>query len=44
MNYERSWNSFSAIINKADLTNDDGFGRGLKELSKSDTAKSEFLL
>lgn len=44
MVYKKSWNSFSAIINKADLMNDDRFGKRLKELSKSDTTKSEFLL
>jgi hypothetical protein len=43
-NYERTWNTFVGIISRADLTNDDGFGKGLKEFSKSDKAKAEFLL
>jgi transposase InsO family protein len=42
--YERTWNTFVGIISRADLTNDDGFGKGLKEFSKSDKAKAEFLL
>ena len=29
---------------RADLTEDDGFGKGLKEFAKSDTANAEFLL
>jgi hypothetical protein len=43
-NYGRTWNTFVGIISQADLTNDDGFGKGLKEFSKSDKAKAEFLL
>jgi hypothetical protein len=43
-NYESTWNTFFGIISRADLTNDDGFGKGLKEFSKSDKAKAEFLL
>lgn len=42
--YERTWNAFTGVIMRADLTNDDGFGKGLKEFAKSDTAKAEFLL
>lgn len=42
MVYKKSGNSFSALINIADLTNDNRFGKGLKELSKFDTTKSEF--
>jgi hypothetical protein len=44
INYERTWNTFVGIISRADLKNDDGFGKGLKEFSKSDKAKAEFLL
>jgi hypothetical protein len=44
-NYERrTWNTFPGIISRADLKNDDGFGKGLKEFSKSDKAKAEFPL
>jgi hypothetical protein len=39
-----AWNTFVGIISRAGLTNDDGFGKGLKEFSKSDKAKEEFLL
>ena len=42
--YERIWNTFTGVIMRADLTEDDGFGKGLKEFAKSDTAKAEFLL
>jgi hypothetical protein len=42
--YGRTWNTFVRIISRADLTNDDGFGKGLKGFSKSDKAKAEFLL
>jgi len=42
--YERIWNTFVGVITRADLGNDDGFGTGLKALSKSDRAKAEFLL
>jgi hypothetical protein len=31
-------------MSRADLNSDDGFGRGLKGISKSDKAKAEFLL
>lgn len=44
MTYKKSWNDFSNIINKADLMNDNRFGREPKKLSKSNTVKSEFLL
>lgn len=42
--YERVWNTFAGIISRVDLTNDDGFGKGLKEFAGSDKAKTEFLL
>lgn len=42
--YEQLRNSLSAIINKTNLTNDDEFRKRLKKLSKSNTAKYEFLL
>ena len=32
------------MISRATLTNDDGFGEGLQAISKSDQAKTEFLL
>jgi len=41
--YEKTWNTFTGIINKADLTKDIGFGRGLLHFSKCDQAKTEFL-
>lgn len=37
-------NTFFRIIKRADLTDDNGFRKRLKELSKSDKAKTEFLL
>ena len=43
-NYERTWNSFVGVISRADLSKDNGFGKGLLEFSKSDTVKAEFLL
>jgi hypothetical protein len=42
--YERSWNTFTATINRTDLTNDDGYGIGLKAISGSDKAKTDYLL
>ena len=42
--YERIWNSFVGVISRADLSKDNGFGKGLLEFSKSDTVKAEFLL
>jgi hypothetical protein len=38
--YERTWNTFVGIISRANLKNDDRFGKGLKEFSKSDKSKS----
>jgi len=42
--YERRWNTCRGMISQADLTNDDGFGQGLKAISRSDQARTEFLL
>jgi hypothetical protein len=42
--YKRTWNMFVGVMSRADLNSDDGFGRGLKEFSKSDKSKAEFLL
>jgi len=42
--YERTWNTFAGIISRVNLTDDDGFGEGLKNFAKSDLAKTEFLL
>jgi hypothetical protein len=42
--YERIWNMFVGVMSRADLNSGDGFGRGLKEFSKSDKAKAESLL
>jgi len=42
--YDRTWNTFAAIISRADLKEDDGFGEGLRCFAKSDAAKTEFLL
>ena len=42
--YEKSWITFVGMINRVDLTNDDGFGQGLKIFAKSVKAKTEFLL
>ena len=35
--YEWTWNTFTAIISRADLKNDDEFGKGLQEFAKSDS-------
>jgi hypothetical protein len=43
-NYERAWNRFVGVVSRADLTTDDGFGKGLREFASSDKAKAEFLL
>jgi hypothetical protein len=42
--YERIWNMFVGVMSRANLNSGDGFGRGLKEFSKSDKAKAESLL
>lgn len=46
MAFEPTWNAFIGVIGRADLTaaGDDGFGEGLQKFTKSDRAKSEFLL
>ena len=42
--YEQRWHTCRGVMSRADLTNDDGFGQGLKAISMSDQAKTEFLL
>jgi hypothetical protein len=43
-NYERAWNGFVGIVSRADLTTDNGFGKGLRKFVSSDNTKAEFLL
>jgi hypothetical protein len=38
-----TWNTFVGVISRANI-NDDGFGKGLGEFSKSEKVKVEFLL
>jgi hypothetical protein len=42
--YKKSWNAFSLVICKADLGNNDRFGKALVHLLKLKKAKIEFLL
>jgi len=42
--YKQIWNTFAGIISRVNLTDDDGFGEGLKNFAKSDSAKTEILL
>jgi len=42
--YGRVWNAFVAITARLDLSKDDGFGKALQEMAKSEKAKVEFLL
>lgn len=44
ISYEKLWKNSSMIIDKAYLINSNRFGWALKELSKLNTAKFEFLL
>jgi len=42
--YERAWNTFVGVIMRLDLTSDDGFCAALQSFTKSEKAKTEFLL
>ena len=42
--FEKRWNTFTAIINRADINSEDYFGQALRFLAKSPIAKAEFLL
>ena len=42
--FEKRWNTFTAIINRADIKAEDYFGQALQLLAKSPIVKAEFLL
>lgn len=44
MAYEKSWNTFSSAIQRANLTSNNRFGKVLIHLSKSNKVKTKFLL
>jgi hypothetical protein len=46
LEYERAWNMFASVISRIDLgaTQDNGFGQGLRFISRSNKAKAEYLL
>jgi hypothetical protein len=46
LEYERAWNMFASVVSRIDLgaTQDDGFGQGLRFISRSNKAKAEYLL
>jgi hypothetical protein len=46
LEYERAWNMFASGMSRIDLgaTQDDGFGQGLRLISRSNKAKAEYLL
>jgi hypothetical protein len=46
LEYERAWNMCASVMSRIDLgaTQDDGFGQGLRLISRSNKAKAEYLL
>jgi hypothetical protein len=46
LEYERAWNMFASVMLRIDLgsTQDDGFGQGLRFISRSNKAKAEYLV
>jgi hypothetical protein len=46
LEYERAWNVFGSVMSRIDLgaIQDDGFGQGLRFISKRNKAKAEYLL
>jgi transposase InsO family protein len=46
LEYETAWNMFASVMSRINLgaTQDDGFGQGLRLISRSNKAKAEYLL